>query len=242
MRVLLPEHVADADIHACYARDWLDVGGIRMNFVMSLDGAVSAEGLSRGLQTPGDNRVFAALRDLADVVLVGSGTALAEQYSRPRPAGQRLLRRHGYGFADDLPIAILSRSGSGLHAGLKLFESPDEPRPIVFTTARADLAGITEVADVIVAGEDEINFARVRTELADRGLTRVICEGGPTIFAQAAAADAVDEVCLSVSPLLAGPGPGRIMAGTPWTIGVRALRLHTLLEEDGALFLRYARA
>jgi riboflavin biosynthesis pyrimidine reductase len=72
-------------------------------------------------------------------------------------------------------------------------------------------------------------------------LTRVLCEGGPTVFTQAVAAGEVDEVCLSLSPLLAGPGPGRITAGAPWPSGTTRFALHGLLEEDGALFLRYRR-
>jgi riboflavin biosynthesis pyrimidine reductase len=225
-------------VHAFYARDWLEAGGIRMNFVTSVDGAVSVRGLSKGLQTPADSRVFAVLRDLADVVMVGSGTALAEQYSRPRPSGDRLARRREHGLADDLPLAVVSRSGLGLGADLKPFRATYPPQPIVFTTAHADVTAVADVADVIVVGADEIDFAQVRAELAARGLTRVLCEGGPTIFAQAAAADQVDEVCLSVSPMLAGPGPGRITAGTPWAAGARRLELCGVLEEDGALFLR----
>src|SRR2546423_4104777 len=68
MRALLPEPRPDVDLHQHYARHWLDRGGVRANFISSVDGAVSVAGLSRGLQTPGDNWVFAVLRDLADVV------------------------------------------------------------------------------------------------------------------------------------------------------------------------------
>ena len=78
MRALLPRFADDPDVHAHYARDWVARGGVRVNFVSAADGAVTADGKSKGLQTPGDNRVFAALRDLADVVLVGAGTAVAE--------------------------------------------------------------------------------------------------------------------------------------------------------------------
>lgn len=241
MRALLPEPVADPDVHDWYARDWVETGGVRANFVTSIDGAVSAAGLSEGLQTPGDNRIFAALRDLADVVLVGSRTALVEGYSRPVPRQARLDRRRAHGLPDALPLAIVTRSGSGLGADLPLFAAGDAPRPIVCATAAAHLGEVADVADVIVAGADEIDYGVVRAELAARGLTRVLCEGGPTVFAQAVAAGEVDEVCLSLSPLLAGPGPGRITAGAPWPSGTTRFALHGLLEEDGALFLRYRR-
>src|SRR5947199_6806078 len=110
MRALLPESADDVDLHAFYATDWLDRGGLRVDFVCSADGAAQADGRSAGLQTPGDNRVFAALRDLADVVLVGAGTATAEGY-RPIVLGeQRVAVRRRYGLRDVLPTAILSRN------------------------------------------------------------------------------------------------------------------------------------
>ena len=78
-----------------------------------------------------------------------------------------------------------------------------------------------------------------RAALEDRGFRRILSEGGPTSFAELAAAPGVvDELCLSLTPLLAGPGPARITAGAPWARS-RALDLTGLLEEDGALFLRY---
>ena len=242
MRSLLPDPVTDPDVHAWYARDWLDVGGIRMNFVTSIDGAVTAGGLSEGLQTPGDNRIFAALRDLADVVLVGSRTALIEGYSRPHPRGGRIERRRAHGLRDVLPLAIVTRSGRGLRADLPLFATGDAPPAIVCTTASADLGEVADVAEVIVTGEENVDYGRVRSELAARGLSRVLCEGGPTIFAQAAAAHQVDEICLSVSPLLVGPGPDRIIGATLWPDDEHRFTLRGLLEEDGALFLRYGRA
>src|SRR6201747_688838 len=65
---------SNVDVNEFFGRDWLESGGVRVNFIASVDGAVTIAGKSRGLQTPGDNLVFAALRDLADVVLVGAGT------------------------------------------------------------------------------------------------------------------------------------------------------------------------
>jgi riboflavin biosynthesis pyrimidine reductase len=74
--------------------------------------------------------------------------------------------------------------------------------------------------------------------LRERGLSRILCEGGPSLFAALVAGGLVDEVDLTVSPLLAGPGPGRIVAGVPHVPA--PLRLQHVLDEDGMLFLRYA--
>jgi 5-amino-6-(5-phosphoribosylamino)uracil reductase len=78
-------------------------------------------------------------------------------------------------------------------------------------------------------------------ELARRGLHRVLCEGGPSLFGTLIAADAVDELCLTLAPMLAGGSAGRIArgpAGTP----ARPLALAGALQADGVLLLRYRRA
>ncbi len=73
----------------------------------------------------------------------------------------------------------------------------------------------------------------------DYGLSHLLCEGGPTLFGGLHAAGLVDEVCLTVSPVLAGPGATRIIAGPEGT--PRSMTLRHVLASDGYLFLRYAR-
>lgn len=239
MHALLPGPGSEVDVHEHYALDWTDSGGLRANMVASADGAATAQGLSRGLQTPGDNRIFAALRDLADVVLVGAATVLAEGYRAVVPADARLRIRRQYGFSAELPIALVSR-GLQLDLDAPIFADPGR-RPIVITTARADSSGLTGVADVLTCGDEQIDFGEARRQLAARGLTRVLCEGGPRLLAAVIAAGELDELCLSVTPMLAGPAGGRIVSGAPVAPAMPAnLRLHSALEEDGALFLRYA--
>jgi hypothetical protein len=135
MRALLPEPAGSVDLYAWYGRDWLETGGVRANFIASVDGAISASGLSRGLQTEGDNRVFAALRDLADVIPVGAGTARAEGYAAVTATERRLDVRRRYGLPDPLPIAVVSGS-LGLDASSALFTGAlPGARTIVVTTA-----------------------------------------------------------------------------------------------------------
>jgi riboflavin biosynthesis pyrimidine reductase len=112
----------------------------------------------------------------------------------------------------------------------------------VFTCAAArpeEHAELVAVADVVVCGTDEVDLSEVHGVLRGRGLTRILCEGGPSLFADLAETGNVTELCLSISPLLAGPGSGRMMAGPPWPSDPVPLRLAGLLEEDGALFARY---
>ena len=101
------------------------------------------------------------------------------------------------------------------------------------------LAQLRERVEVIQTGTVDVDLAAAVAALAERGLTRVLCEGGPHLFSALAAAGVVDELCLSLTPMLVGPGPGRIVEGPPWPQESLGLRLTGLLEEDGALFCRY---
>jgi riboflavin biosynthesis pyrimidine reductase len=244
MRYLFPPLTDDSnvDVHEFFGRDWLETGGLRVNFIASADGAIAVAGRSRGLQTPGDSQIFAALRDLADVVLVGAGTARTENYRPSHPSAERLDYRRAAGLADQLPIAVISRS-LGLDPSTELFTGADaDARTLVFTCAAAnpdEHGELAQVAEVIVCGDDEVDLSLVHGMLNGRGLTRVLCEGGPTLFADLAASFNVTELCLSLAPLLAGPGAGRVTAGLAWPDDPRALQLIGALEEDDALFLRY---
>ncbi|MFN2517896.1 MAG: pyrimidine reductase family protein [Jatrophihabitantaceae bacterium] len=242
MRALVPKPADDVDVHACYASDWLDGGGLRANFVVSVDGAATEDGASRGLQTPGDNRIFAALRDLADVVLAGAGTVRAEGYAAIVLSDRRRAIRAEYGLPATLPTAVVSAS-LRLDPAADLFTAaPHDARTIVLTCAACDAtqrARLEPVADVVVCGDQSVDLAAARAALMERGRTRILCEGGPMLFAGLARAGVVDELCLSISPQLSGPGARRMVVGELWPGASRPLTLTGLLEEDGALFCRY---
>ncbi|HEX5495119.1 MAG TPA: dihydrofolate reductase family protein, partial [Mycobacteriales bacterium] len=95
------------------------------------------------------------------------------------------------------------------------------------------------VVEVVTVGSEAFDPAAALADLAGRGLGRVLCEGGPYLFASMLAAGVVDELCLTVSPLATGPGAGRIVAGPDLPTPLPLL-LSGLLEEDDALFCRYA--
>jgi riboflavin biosynthesis pyrimidine reductase len=112
-------------------------------------------------------------------------------------------------------------------------------RPIVLTHRAAPAARLAAVADVIAVGGTRVDLAAGIAELHARGAAELLCEGGPGLLGALIAADQVTELCLTVSPLLVGGGPGRIATGAPGTPRRMGLR-HVLARED-MLFLRYAR-
>jgi riboflavin biosynthesis pyrimidine reductase len=223
-----------AGIYA-YPRDsW-----VRANMVTSTDGAAYVDGRSTGLSGPDDKRIFGVLRALADVVLVGAGTARAEEY---RPALRRpSLASLREGRPETPPIALVTRS-LGLDLASSLFTgTPPDARTLVITCAASDAelrAETAKVADVIVAGEETVDLAAALKELKARGMSRVLCEGGPHLLGDLAAAGLLNELCLSVSPTLAGPGASRIIAGQPSPARAMTLK-HVLAGADCFLFSRY---
>ena len=156
------------------------------------------------------------LRVLADVVLVGAGTARVEEYKPARRRPSLAALREGR--PETATIALVTRT-LGLNLASPLFtETPPDARTIVITCAASDAelrAEAAKVADVIVAGEETVDLGAALDALADRGLGRVLCEGGPHLLGDLAAAGLLDELCLSLSPTLAGPGASRIIAGQP---------------------------
>lgn len=210
---------------------------LRVNFIGSLDAAVAVEGRSGGLGAPGDKLVFQTLRALADVVLVGSGTASAEGYGPIAPDSPVGRLRSSLGRPATAPIAVVSRRAS-LPIGGKLAASPT----IVVTCAAADPDHRAALADagveVLVAGEEDVDLPTALDALAERGLEHVLCEGGPALFRSALEAGVVDELDLSIAPALVGTGTR--LAGDAILPDVLRPRLVQVLEEDGMLFTRYA--
>ncbi|GAA5114058.1 pyrimidine reductase family protein [Haloechinothrix salitolerans] len=238
-----PAPISDADLERIYAYpDDLDRPWVQVNFVSSADGAAALGGLSEGLSHPADKRIFALGRDLADVVLVGAGTATAEQYTGVKRGERRRERRQRFGLAAIPPIAVVSARCS-LPVDCPLLTDTLVP-PIVFTTDAAPHERRTALADagaeVVVAGDGQVHLPSVLHELGARGLRRVNCEGGPRLLASMVAGDLVDQLCLTLAPVLAGAGAERIVAGAVTDVP-RELTLASVLHEDGFLMLRYRR-
>ncbi|MEU8298492.1 pyrimidine reductase family protein [Micromonospora sp. NPDC048909] len=231
------EPLDDAALTALYGR--AEQPHLRVNFVSSLDGAVALGGYSAGLSGEPDKRVFGLLRMLCDALVVAAGTLRHEGYRALRLDERRRAWRREQGLPE-YPTLVVVSGGLDLDPTQPVFA--DAPvRPVVLTRADAvPPAGLAEVADLVRCGADRVDLAAGLAELRRRGLDQLLCEGGPQLFGALTGADLVDELCLTVAPLLAGPGPGRITAGETSPPRSLALR-HVLAAGDGVLMLRYAR-
>ena len=249
MRMLIPVSggdLSDADLDAAYA--WPRTGSwLRANMVSTVDGAArSPQGLSHGISSDADRRLFGRLRGLADVILAGASTVREEGYGAAKAKPDFADRRAAAGQSQVPPIAVVSRSLS-LDLSGPLF-SGDAQRTIVLTCEAADAAALARaqsVADVLVCGGDDVDLAAAAAALRAKGLGRIHCEGGPHLLAGLVAAGVLDELLLTLSPLLAGGGYDerndimRILTGPALAAPPASLHLRHVIEDAGTLFLSY---
>ncbi len=236
MRQLLPS--GNPDLAALYA--YPDGPWLRANMVSSADGAANLDGASAPLSSDTDRQLFALLRTLSDVIIAGAATVRTERYKPARlQEPWRYLRD---GRTPTPPIAVVTARLDLDPASPLIAKAPAYARTIVITTAdapadrRADLA---RHADVVVAGEETVDLKAAVSALAERGHCRMLAEGGPHLLAQLLEARLMDELCLTIGPLMAGPGASRIVAGALPTAPPLPLTLAHVLEDDGFLFCRY---
>ncbi|MFI8347373.1 pyrimidine reductase family protein [Streptomyces sp. NPDC085596] len=236
-----------AELAAAYAYPTSDDGGprtwLRANMVSTLDGAAQHDGRSQPISGPADMRIFGTLRALADVVLVGAETVRQEGYRPARARAEFARAREKAGQGPAAAVAVVSGS-LDLDFSLPLYTSPLVPT-VVLTGADAPVDRVAAAeragARVIVAGEGRrVDPVRAVRALAGLGYTRQLTEGGPRLLGQLVAAGVLDELCLTLSPMLTA-GDAQRIAGGPGVSVPRRFALASLLEEDGFLFGRYRR-
>jgi riboflavin biosynthesis pyrimidine reductase len=225
MRVLLHEdpawvgrEVTEDDLPDLYAAPARGV--LRANMIATLDGAATGpDGRSGTINNEVDHAVFATLRQAADVVVVGAGTARAE----------------GYGPVE-VPLVLVS-SSADVPAGLL----SAEPGQVLLATTTGS-AGLSQARallgaeHVLTVGEGEVDPAALRAELEDRGWRSILTEGGPALLTDLVAAGVVDELCLTWVPRLLGGEHPRLLAGAEVDV---ALQPALLLEHEGTLLGRW---
>ena len=215
MRTLLGPEGDLREVYAAPETPWL-----RVNMVSTIDGAATGEsGLTASINNEPDQRVFRLLRELADCVVVGAGTARTEGYP---PL--------------DVPLVVVSRSGRVPEA----LRDAEPGRVLLATCSHApgldEARAILGEAHVLVLGSHRVDLAQLKQALVDRGFREILCEGGPHLLRDLLDQGVADEVACTFVPRLVSGSHRRITDGPPVDV---SLRLHTLVEEDGTLLGRW---
>jgi riboflavin biosynthesis pyrimidine reductase len=237
--------VDDDGLNALYAYpDQLQDCWVRGNMIASLDGGATDDGKAGGLAGAGDRALFALLRELADVIVVGAVTVRVENYSGAQLSVAQRQARQQRGQAEVPPIAVVTRSGD-LDPGARLFTRTEVP-PLILTAGEAyddtrhRLGGVAEVIDASGPHPNTVDIGTMLRILAERKLFRVLTEGGPLFLGTLVETGLLDELCLTVAPILVGGAARRIVSG-PGSVHNTMRRAHVLSDDDGYLYTRYVR-
>jgi riboflavin biosynthesis pyrimidine reductase len=218
---------------------------VRSNFITSLDGGATADGTTSAMGGPGDKFIFNLLRELADVILIGAGTVRIENYSGAQVNVAQRQRRQARNQSEVPPLAIVTKGGA-LDRNLGVFTRTEVP-PLVLTSGAAAaetkhrLGGLAEV--IACSGDDpgRVDEAVALAQLAARGMTRVLTEGGPMLHGSFIDRGLLDELCLTIAPFVVG-GLARRIATGPGQVLTRMRCAHMLTDDAGYLYTRYTKA
>jgi riboflavin biosynthesis pyrimidine reductase len=210
------------------------------NFVSSVDGRATVGGRTAPLGGPGDRAAFHLLRTQVDAVLAGTGTLRIERYGVPVREEELSRIRVDEGRAGQPWAVVISRSGD-VPFDIPMF-SDARSRVLLYGPGTIDVpdCAATVTRHRLPAGPNELPEV-LRSLRQEHDVRSLLCEGGPALFNALLVDDLVDELFLTLSPMLVG-GPELGMTTGPPLAEVRPLRLVWALEHEGHLFLRYARA
>lgn len=238
MRRLHPDVAFDIDVESSYddvRRPQERRPYVLVNMVSSADGAIAVDGRTKNMSSAADKLVFHLLRSIPDVILAGAQTVRAEHYGPPRVSEERQARRVVRGQSLQPTIAVVTRSLQ-LDLSSSLFS---DSRPIVICPTDVDVTKVAEVADVVQAGEGDVDLTGALHQLRQRGVEVILCEGGPTLNGHLARQGLIDELCLTVAPMLVGGDLGTGILGRARLQLTLPLELIQVLEEDSELLCRY---
>jgi riboflavin-specific deaminase-like protein len=218
---------------------------VLLNMVATLDGHATLDGRSGPISDAADRALFHGLRSLVDAVMAGAGTVRTERYGPivRDPDTRRTRREHGL---REQPLACVVSAGLSFPPDLPLLDDPDSEVAFL-TPSDASLPETAAHVQYVRARREDgsLDLPTALSELHDRlHINTLLCEGGPHLNAELLSAGLVDELFLSLAPLLAGEDPAdehaalRIVAGADFDPPL-ALELLAVLEHDSHLFLRY---
>jgi riboflavin-specific deaminase-like protein len=209
---------------------------VYVNMITTLDGRSAIDGRSAGIGDEADLEMLLGLRTLADAVLIGTGTVRAEGYDRLVRSEERRARRVAAGLAGD-PLAVLISRRFDIPWDAGLFAAAEQP-VLIYTGIEAPVPAVAAPVEVVTLVDP--TPAAALADLRGRGVRALLCEGGPTLHGALHAAGLVDELFVTLAPLLTGDEhEPTIIAGGRLPVPV-GLTLRSVERHGSELFLRYA--
>jgi riboflavin-specific deaminase-like protein len=239
-RRTLPLESAYADLGLSKRAERMRRPYVVANMITTVDGRAAPDGRTKEISSPADRELFQTLREQVDAVMVGTATIGIERYGPLVRDEERRRRRVERGLAP-VPIAVTASRSLELPLAAPLFEDPGSR--IVVLAGREGEVPPTRAQVIVepVPGPDErtIDFLAGLELLRERyGVRTLLVEGGPTLLAAMLEAGVVDELFLTLAPVIVG-GPEPSLVEGPPLPGALRLRLLSLLAAEDYLFTRY---
>jgi len=207
------------------------------NMISTADGRATLSGRTEAISSETDRNLFHALRAQVDAVMVGTGTIAIERYGPLARRPEVRERRRALGLPES-PVCVTASRSMELPVDAPLFEDPDS-HVIVLTNSDREPPPCRCRLTVERLPGDELDLtAATRVLRARHGVRALLHEGGPTLLAAMLAVGVVDELFLSLSPMLVGGGEPSVVEGTALDEPLR-LGLVSVLEAESFLYLRF---
>jgi riboflavin-specific deaminase-like protein len=217
---------------------------IILNFAMTIDGKVSTAKLTpSGFTSTFDKHRLLEIRSLGDALMVGKNTLQIDRMSMGLP-DEALRRARVQRAQAEYPIRVIISNSGDFPTDLNIFNHRFSPI-VIYSTTRMPPTTQTELrakAELHLSAVDHLSLNEVLNDLYGTHQVRtLVCEGGPQLAKALAELNVVDELFLTVAPLIAGGAGAPGVLGAPGTFlpSSRIYRLKSMKVEAAECYLHY---
>ncbi len=215
-----------------------------LNFAMTVDGKVStAKQTPSGFTSDFDKHRLLEIRSLGDALMVGRNTLQIDKMSMGLPDEALRQQRIERG-QSEYPIRVIISNSGKLPLNLNIFNHRFSPI-VIYSTTRMPATNQTELsakAELHLSTDDHVNLLEVLVDLYQtRQVRTLVCEGGPRLAKALAEVDVVDELFVTIAPILSGGFDAPGMLGSPGAFlpSSRVYRIESMKVEANECYLHY---